>query len=269
MADIVSPTTAAPGAGLRAAAWLTFALLVVVMFGSAFIRFAHRRATPEAASTAARWSIAWRRSSSCSSSPASRSSGGTRCGRRRVSGARRAGRARVALTFLGRFTPCPTIRSSRSAIRSGARAGRARRGGSCCAASPERRGAAHPLLGGVLVCGGVRRGRRLVIWGPGLVVGLAVQFARDGRARRRRALLYRTGAMSHRDRRARPRAAGAVRARDGSALRAPAGRRVLLILNREPFPLYRVLERNGYAWRTASFPDGRFEILISERARPA
>ena len=37
---------------------------------------------------------------------------------------------------------------------------------------------------------------------------------------------------------------------------------ILLILDREPHPLYRVLERNGYAWQTASFDDGRFEILI-------
>jgi uncharacterized protein (DUF2249 family) len=48
---------------------------------------------------------------------------------------------------------------------------------------------------------------------------------------------------------------------------APGGD-ILLILNREPFPLYRVLERNGYAWRTTPFPDGRFEILIFERSRP-
>jgi TusA-related sulfurtransferase len=43
------------------------------------------------------------------------------------------------------------------------------------------------------------------------------------------------------------------------------GGEVLLILNREPFPLYHVLERNGYAWKTASFDDGRFEILIREK----
>lgn len=42
---------------------------------------------------------------------------------------------------------------------------------------------------------------------------------------------------------------------------------ILLILNREPFPLYRVLERNGYAWETASFADGRFEIHIYEKGR--
>jgi len=46
------------------------------------------------------------------------------------------------------------------------------------------------------------------------------------------------------------------------------GGEVLLILDREPFPLYRVLEMNGYAWTTASFEDGRFEILIREKRAP-
>lgn len=45
------------------------------------------------------------------------------------------------------------------------------------------------------------------------------------------------------------------------------GGQILLILTREPFPLYRVLERNGYQYKTTMFPDGRFEILISERAK--
>ena len=43
---------------------------------------------------------------------------------------------------------------------------------------------------------------------------------------------------------------------------------VLLVLNREPFPLYRVLERNGYAWQATPFDDGRFEIRIWEKAKP-
>jgi len=43
---------------------------------------------------------------------------------------------------------------------------------------------------------------------------------------------------------------------------------ILLILDREPHPLYRVLERNGYAWQTTSFDDGRFEILIRAGQRP-
>ena len=43
----------------------------------------------------------------------------------------------------------------------------------------------------------------------------------------------------------------------------PRGK-ILLILNREPFPLYRVLERNGYRYRSTPFPDGRVEIEISQ-----
>ena len=43
---------------------------------------------------------------------------------------------------------------------------------------------------------------------------------------------------------------------------------ILLILNREPVPLYRVLERNGYCWNTTGFDDGRFEILIREKLAP-
>ena len=39
---------------------------------------------------------------------------------------------------------------------------------------------------------------------------------------------------------------------------------VLLILNSEPFPLYRVLRVNGYRHETKAFPDGRFEIVISQ-----
>lgn len=43
---------------------------------------------------------------------------------------------------------------------------------------------------------------------------------------------------------------------------------VLLILTREPFPLYRVLERNGYAWKATGFDDGRFEIRIWDKSKP-
>jgi len=41
------------------------------------------------------------------------------------------------------------------------------------------------------------------------------------------------------------------------------GAQVMLILNREPFPLYRVLGANGYRHDTKAYPDGRFEIVIS------
>ena len=42
------------------------------------------------------------------------------------------------------------------------------------------------------------------------------------------------------------------------------GGQVMLILNREPFPLYRVLQLNGYHHKTTAFPDGRFEIVITQ-----
>lgn len=40
------------------------------------------------------------------------------------------------------------------------------------------------------------------------------------------------------------------------------GQQVRLLLAREPFPLYRALELNGYTWRTEHLPDGDVEILI-------
>jgi uncharacterized protein (DUF2249 family) len=42
------------------------------------------------------------------------------------------------------------------------------------------------------------------------------------------------------------------------------GEEIMLVINREPFPLYRVLERNGYRYKASMFPDGRFEIVITE-----
>jgi uncharacterized protein (DUF2249 family) len=39
---------------------------------------------------------------------------------------------------------------------------------------------------------------------------------------------------------------------------------VKLIINQEPRPLYRFLERNRYAYKAESFADGRFEIIIWE-----
>ena len=43
------------------------------------------------------------------------------------------------------------------------------------------------------------------------------------------------------------------------------GQTVLLLLSREPFPLYRALELNGYAWETSRLEDGTVEILIRHR----
>ena len=42
---------------------------------------------------------------------------------------------------------------------------------------------------------------------------------------------------------------------------------VLLLLPREPFPLYRALEQNGYCRETRHASDGTFEILIWRGAR--
>lgn len=42
------------------------------------------------------------------------------------------------------------------------------------------------------------------------------------------------------------------------------GDQMKLIIHQEPRPLYRFLERNRYAYKTESFADGRFEILIWE-----
>jgi len=47
------------------------------------------------------------------------------------------------------------------------------------------------------------------------------------------------------------------------------GGEILLIINREPVPLYGVLERNGYSWSSTGFDDGRFEIMIREKRAPA
>jgi tRNA 2-thiouridine synthesizing protein A len=41
-----------------------------------------------------------------------------------------------------------------------------------------------------------------------------------------------------------------------------AGERMLLLLFREPHPLYKVLDQNGYSRATELKPDGTFEILI-------
>jgi tRNA 2-thiouridine synthesizing protein A len=41
-----------------------------------------------------------------------------------------------------------------------------------------------------------------------------------------------------------------------------ADEKLLLLLSREPHPLYRALELNGFAWQTERTPNGTVEILI-------
>ncbi|HMV19289.1 MAG TPA: DUF2249 domain-containing protein [Zoogloea sp.] len=45
----------------------------------------------------------------------------------------------------------------------------------------------------------------------------------------------------------------------------PAGGEVILLLYREPTPLYDVLIRNGYVYRAESTPGGEFAIHIRHR----
>jgi len=42
----------------------------------------------------------------------------------------------------------------------------------------------------------------------------------------------------------------------------PTGDAVVLLLPREPFPLYRVLEARGFAWKTSLEADGTYVIRI-------
>lgn len=44
------------------------------------------------------------------------------------------------------------------------------------------------------------------------------------------------------------------------------GQTLLLRLNREPFPLYRALELNGFAWKDSRDDQGVVEVLIWQRS---
>ncbi|MCC6531594.1 MAG: DUF2249 domain-containing protein [Burkholderiales bacterium] len=43
------------------------------------------------------------------------------------------------------------------------------------------------------------------------------------------------------------------------------GQRLLFKIHREPYPLYRMLEKNNYGWKVAKQDDGTFEITIWEQ----
>jgi hypothetical protein len=175
MADAVSPTAATPGAALRAAAWIAVVLLVVIMLGSAFIRFALGDPALDAAVDVARWVyrvaaiifvlviagvavLAWDELR-----PASRVVLGAQVG------------LAIALAFLGRITP-----SDHPIVAFGNPLGGLALVGLAwwivLAASPAT-GPARPLLGGALVAAAFAAIAALVVWTPGLVAGLAVQLA--------------------------------------------------------------------------------------------
>ena len=44
---------------------------------------------------------------------------------------------------------------------------------------------------------------------------------------------------------------------------------IVLLLYREPFPLYKILENNGFTHRTSLGGDGTFEIRIRHAKTPA
>jgi hypothetical protein len=52
----------------------------------------------------------------------------------------------------------------------------------------------------------------------------------------------------------------------GLASLAP-GQRMRFKIHREPYPLYRILQQNDYAWQVTQDADGNFEILIWEKGQ--
>jgi hypothetical protein len=176
MVDAVSSTVAEPGAGLRAAAWLGFALLLVTVFGAAFIRFAQGDAALEGAAEIARWVyrvaaivfvlvvagmavLGWE---------------ALRSGSRLVLGAQIA--LAVALTFLGRITPS----SDHPLIAFGNPLGGLALVGLAwwivLAASPgaDRR-PRRPLAGAALAAAAFLALATIVVWPVGIAAGLVVQ----------------------------------------------------------------------------------------------
>lgn len=46
------------------------------------------------------------------------------------------------------------------------------------------------------------------------------------------------------------------------------GQRLRVIIGREPFPLYRILDNNGYQHKTTPTPDYLYEVLIWQNPPP-
>lgn len=44
-----------------------------------------------------------------------------------------------------------------------------------------------------------------------------------------------------------------------------AGQQVRMLIDREPHPLFRILDNNGYRYRSTETAPGLFEIVIEER----
>jgi uncharacterized protein (DUF2249 family) len=41
--------------------------------------------------------------------------------------------------------------------------------------------------------------------------------------------------------------------------------KICMSIDREPFPLYRILENNRFSWKTTAMPDFSYEVLIWHR----
>lgn len=46
----------------------------------------------------------------------------------------------------------------------------------------------------------------------------------------------------------------------------PAGTELLVLIHREPFPLYEVMRDNGFVWHTRMLADGNFKLSISRQS---
>lgn len=46
----------------------------------------------------------------------------------------------------------------------------------------------------------------------------------------------------------------------------PQGARLQVLIHREPYPLYEILDRRGYAHRTTRRADARFDLVIEQMA---
>jgi hypothetical protein len=179
MAGAVSPAAATGGTELRVAVWLAFALLVVIMFGSAFIRFAHGDAALEAAVDVARWTYRVAAGIAVFAIAAIAVFGWDElrpAAAGRVALATETGLA-VALTLLGRFTP-----SEHPLVAFGNPLGGLALVGIAwwlvLAGSPgPGRRSTRPLVGVALIAVAFAAIAALVVWAPGVVAGLAMQFA--------------------------------------------------------------------------------------------
>lgn len=175
MAEVMSSPASGAGAGLRAAAWLAFALLIVTVFGAAFIRFAQGDPGLEGGAEVARWvyRVAAIAFVLVVAGVAVLGWDALRGGARFVLGAQIL--LAVALTFLGRITPS----SDHPLVAFGNPLGGLALVGLgwwlVLAGSPRPTKQPMPFAGAVLSAAAFAAIAALVVLRPGPAVGLAVQ----------------------------------------------------------------------------------------------